>query len=515
MVTLVDVNGNPLKSSTLRQKQTDGGEFLRNQQSEHPSIGVSVSRLYSIFAEAEQGNLARQADMFCDMEEKDGHLYAEMNKRRRVLMPLPWRIVPPRNATAKEKRMAAEATEWFEDLPGFKSLIFDLLDAIGHGFSPVEIEWERVENIWLPKEFHKRPQRWFQTPGVQSNDIRLIDGTAEGAPLWPMGWLLHRHRAKSGWLAESGLFRVLAWSYLFKNLSSRDLAEFLEVYGLPTRVGTYGQGASQADKMTLLRAVLDIGRHAGGIIPEGMTIDFKSAASGQVDPFQFMIEWCESVQSRVILGATLTSKADGKTSTNALGTIHNEVRHDLRDSDAEQLADTLTRELLFPMLMLNGYSDITPRRMCRFEFDTSDPADLESLANSITRLVESGAPVPLSWFHRESGIPEPKDGEPVMVPLAYSRASGVAALSQAALSAQKSGLQPLVDDAPVVMGDDVSAAMQALLTPLVDALKQGNTPDELRAMLSTQYPGLDSGELEQLVGQAIFVADLWGRINAG
>ncbi|MGL9774714.1 MAG: phage portal protein family protein [Sodalis sp. (in: enterobacteria)] len=40
-------------------------------------------------------------------------------------------------------------------------------------------------------------------------------------------------------MAESGLFRVLVWTYLFKNIAARDLAEFLEIYGLPTRVGTY------------------------------------------------------------------------------------------------------------------------------------------------------------------------------------------------------------------------------------------------------------------------------------
>ncbi|MGL9774576.1 MAG: phage portal protein family protein [Sodalis sp. (in: enterobacteria)] len=53
-----------------------------------------------------------------------------------------------------------------------------------------------------------------------------------------------------------------------------------------------------------------------------------------------------------------------------LGNVHNEVRHELTASDAVQLAGTLTRNLLYPLLKHNGYSDITPRRMCRFEFDT-------------------------------------------------------------------------------------------------------------------------------------------------
>ncbi|WP_350355632.1 phage portal protein family protein [Serratia symbiotica] len=211
MPTLVDIHGNPLSSGTLKQQQSETtGSYL-----------------------------CRQADFFSDMEERDGHLFAELSKRRRAVMPLSWSIEPPRNANAREKAMAAEATEWFQDLPDFESLLFDMLAAIGHGFSPVELEWERAEGIWLPKAFHKRPQRWFQTPQFQGNTITLIDSSQDGAPLQPFGWLLHKHRAKSGWLAESGLFRVLAWSYLFKNLSARDLAEFLEIYGLPMRVGKY------------------------------------------------------------------------------------------------------------------------------------------------------------------------------------------------------------------------------------------------------------------------------------
>ena len=36
-----------------------------------------------------------------------------------------------------------------------------------------------------------------------------------------------------------------------------------------------------------------------------------------------MVEWQSPTTSKVILGSTLTSQADGKTSTNALGNVHN------------------------------------------------------------------------------------------------------------------------------------------------------------------------------------------------
>jgi len=76
-----------------------------------------------------------------------------------------------------------------------------------------------------------------------------------------------------------------------------------------------------------------------------------------------MIESCERTQSKIILWSTLTAQPDGKTSTNALSNVHNEVRHDMMASDAVQLAGTLTREVLYPLVVLNGYTDITPCRM--------------------------------------------------------------------------------------------------------------------------------------------------------
>ncbi|MCW7224647.1 DUF935 family protein [Escherichia coli] len=39
----------------------------------------------------------------------------------------------------------------------------------------------------------------------------------------------------------------------------RDLAEFLEVYGLPMKVGKYPSGATPEQKSALMRAVMDIG----------------------------------------------------------------------------------------------------------------------------------------------------------------------------------------------------------------------------------------------------------------
>ncbi|MCZ5321383.1 DUF935 family protein [Escherichia coli] len=62
-----------------------------------------------------------------------------------------------------------------------------------------------------------------------------------------------------------------------------------------------------------------------------------------------------------MLGSTLTSQADGKTSTNALGNVHNEVRHDILTADARQLSGMFS-SLIQMMVSLNGWQGypVTP-----------------------------------------------------------------------------------------------------------------------------------------------------------
>jgi phage gp29-like protein len=237
-----------------------------------------------------------------------------------------------------------------------------------------------------------------------------------------------------------------------------------------------------------------------------------------------MIEWCERTQSKIILGATLTAQADGKSSTNALGNVHNEVRHDLMASDAVQLAGTLTRELLYPLLVLNGYGDITPRRMCRFKFDTREPEDLAQAATAIDRLVRAGVPVTVDWALEKTGIPAPKKGQVLLQPLTASPFGTVglsqsaaltrlATLNTAGTTVEDDPVQVAIDDAPPSVADAVGQAMDKMLSPVIAALGQGHSPDEAMAMLAESYPQLDDSELRQLIAQAIFVADVWGRLN--
>lgn len=531
MPQILDQHGNPIQREVLTEPQTARVGWVTREFAEHPSRGLTPQKLHHILEEAEQGQLAAQADLFTDMEEKDAHIFAEMSKRKRAILTLDWRIAPPRNASAAEKKQAEQLQEWLTDLPDWDDVLLDCLDGIGHGFSALEIAWQRLGSDWLPQSLTQRPQRWFQTLQHDGNALRLRDGSAEGAEPWKFGWVIHKHKAKSGYLTRAGLHRVLAWPYLFKNYSVRDLAEFLEIYGLPLRVGKYPAGATNQEKATLLRAVAEIGHNAAGIIPDGMLIEFQNAAQGSEEPFEAMIGWCERSQSKAILGGTLTSQADGKSSTNALGNIHNEVRHDLTVSDARQLEGTLTRDLLYPMAVLN-FGQVDPRHLPRLEFDTRKPEDLKLYAEALPNLVGLGVKVPVKWVHDKLAIPQAQEGEEVLTaprpemalppelrPVPKPAQTAAASLQYRAVLTNAQGEVVYPDQAALdaaaasLPADAINAGMEQLLAPVIQAIRDGATPDDALEALVAAYPDMDDSAIADLLARAIFVADVWGRLN--
>jgi len=502
---ILDASGQPIKRAELKEPQTSKLAQLHREFASHPSRGLTPIRLARILEAAEQGDIRAQHELFMDMEEKDAHVYAEMGKRKRALLTVDWDIVPPRNATPTEKKLAGYAKELLQDVPNLEDVILDALDGIGHGFSCQEIEWELLGREWMPKEINHRPQGWFQTDRDTRTQIRLRDNSLDGQALQPFGWITHVHKAKSGYISRSGLHRVLAWPYLFKNYSVGDLAEFLEIYGLPLRLGTYQSGASDDEKATLLRAVMSIGHDAAGIVPEGMLIDFKEAAKGSEGPFMAMVDWCEKSQSKAILGGTLTSQADGKSSTNALGNVHNEVREDLMRADAVQLAGTLTRDLVFPVLRLNkgGIDDL--RRLPRFKFMFDDSEDLGTLAESLPKFVGVGMRIPVEWAHERAGIPLAEENAPILtvekpaaVPPAVAANASFAALS----------MQDVAD----LDGESV-AAWDAVMVHVTEMVDQAESMESLQAALTQAYGALPLDDLRKVMAQGFQLAILRGMAD--
>lgn len=502
---------------SAQQTETGGGltPMLYLERWGNMTNRLTPSRLASILQAADDGDITEQHVLFADMEDRCEHLAAEIGKRKRALLTLDWEILPGRAKDKRAEDVAAAVREQFDMLPTTSDLLLDLADGIGHGFAALEIEWTQTGGLHIPTAFHHRPQSWFQVMRENRNALRLRDGTYEGAELWPFGWVIHTHRSKSGWLPRVGLFRTVAWAYLIRAYALESAIMYTQIHGIPFRLGKYPPGSREEDKAALKTALANLGRDASGIIPQGMEILFETPASATQDIPGILVTRCEQGMSKAILGGTLTTQADGKTSTNALGEVHNEVRHDILMSDAAQIAATITRQILAPLAYLNcGVSELS--LLPWFRFDTRRAEDIRIFADALPKLVTVMDDIPAAWAHEKLKIPQAGEGEKV---LSLKQQEGP--LSPASLTAQARAADgkaaPYPDQAAIDdMAPDaaLSAVCTELLAPLFDEIRDGVEPAELLVRLGDLYPKMNTAKLQELMARAIMLATIIGEASA-
>ena len=290
----------------MREPQTSRLAGLAKEFAQHPAKGLTPAKLARILVEAEQGNLQAQAELFMDMEERDAHLFAEMSKRKRAILGLDWAVEPRVTPRRPRKPMPTTCTSYCSTWKGWRTCCSMRWTA--SATATAALNWSgryRGASGCRWRSTTDRRAGSSSTPKTRTSLLR--DNSPAGEALQPFGWIIHRPRARSGYVARSGLFRVLAWPYLFRHYATSDLAEMLEIYGLPIRLGKYPPGTADEEKATLLRAVTGLGHAAAGIIPETMAIDFQQAAQGSSEPFLAMMRQSEDAISKAVLGGTLTS----------------------------------------------------------------------------------------------------------------------------------------------------------------------------------------------------------------
>ena len=196
---------------------------------------------------------------------------------------------------------------------------------------------------------------------------------------------------------------------MFKTYTLKDWMAFLDVFGMPIRVGKYHPAATAEDRRKLLTAVASIAVDAAAIIPESMAIEFIEAKGFADKPFENMARFMDEQLSKVVLGQTMST--DGHAGGLAQAKIHNLVRIDIKEDDADQAAATINRDLVAPFCELNFGAD-APRPYAIFP--VTEPEDVAALTNSLGALVPLGLKVSMREAREKIGFGEPEPGEELL-----------------------------------------------------------------------------------------------------
>lgn len=495
---------------------------VTDKYSGYPSNGLSPVRLAEIFREADAGDVMRQMELFEEMEEKDPHLFSQLQTRKNAVTGLDFEIIPFGDEP-RDKEIADFIEEQINGIEGFEEIETDLLDAVGKGFSVSEIMWGYEEGHVIVRQIKSRQQKRFFWDSLNDSFMVRTAEFPEGLPLPGNKFIIHQYKARSGHASRAGILRVVAWMYLFKNYDLKDWVSFAEVYGLPLRLGKYQPGASEADKAALMQALIQIGADAAGIIPDGTTIDFiTTEKTSSSDLYERLARYCDEQVSKAILGQTLTSDSGG--GSYAQSKTHNDVRHDLTVADCKALASTLRRDLIRPLCIFNFGED---RRVPYIRFDCEESEDLTQTAEILGILIEkTGLRVPTSFIYKKFSIPEPEADEEIATPRSINTGAGLLPFKadtcppQFALKEEnwgRPGSQERIDrlaDAAVRKG---AGAFKRAFDPVLEIIEKAESLEELKAMMEDDkavaglYGSMDVSQVEALLQKVMLYADLEGR----
>ena len=495
---------------------------VTDKYSDYPSNGLTPVKLAEIFKEADAGDILRQAELFEEMEEKDPHLFSQLQTRKNAVTGLDFEIIPFDSDDERDKEIAEFVEAQINGIEGLEDIMLDLLDAIGKGFAVSEIMWAYEAGRVVVSDIRSRYQKRFFWDSEDAFKVRT-DEAPEGMELPKNKFILHRYKARSGHPSRAGVLRVVAWMYLFKNYTLKDWVAFCEVYGMPLRLGKYQPGASEDDKRALMQALAQIGADAAGIFPDGTTIEFvNTEKASSTDLYERLARYCDEQVSKAVLGQTLTSDSGG--GSYAQSKTHNDVRHDLTVADCKALAETLRRDLIRPLVLFN-FGDDT--RVPYIRFDAEESEDLEQTANIIGTLIEkTGLKVPTSYIYKKFSIPKPEGGEEIAQPpqqnagfggLPFKQTPPMGAISLKAGAEPGHGTQERVDliaDAAVKRS---AGTFKKAFGPVLKLLEKAGSLEELRDMMedadtvAAVFKEMDVTDVEELLQKVMIYADLEGR----
>lgn len=409
VATLYDHDGRKIKISELKEELIDPGVAWIRRGSYSVASSLTPSRLGALLRQAADGNHDAYLTLAEEIEERELHYRSVLSTRRLAVSGAPVEVQAA-DDSAKGKEIADAVRQDLTENDAFVDLLFDLLDGLGKGFSVSEIIWNTEGKRWVPRAYKWRDPRLFAWD-ENLEELRVYDeADLYGKPLAPFKFVSFIPKLKSGVPIRGGLARVAVVAYMFKSYTVRDWHTFMDVFGMPIRLGRYGKDATEPEIQKLRQAVTNIAADAAGLIPDTMSIEFIEAAktAGGDQLFRGSAEWWDKQISKVVLGQTMTSE-DG--SSLAQAKVHNDVRLDIAQADARQLCAAINRDLVRAYVDLNFGAQ---ERYPSISLTIDEPEDLRATAEVIEILVKNGVPVPVWWVREKFGIPEAHDGDELL-----------------------------------------------------------------------------------------------------
>jgi len=282
-----------------------------------------------------------------------------------------------------------------------------MLDAIGKGFSAMEVIWAvNSEGYVVPDSLLNRPQRRIQFDAyTRVPKVRTMTNPFYGDPMPDRKFIIHRNQQKYENPFGDALDEKVYWIWLFKRNVTKFWMQHLETNAAPVPIVQHPATADESLKNEALDIAAQIRNGSYGRIPENFEImwaESKNAGTASTVYEQF-IRYCNDEMTKCVLGEVLTTEGSSSSGHGAKsGASESRLLQKARvHYYAGCLQDTLNSTLIKWMIDYN-FSDVI--HYPQFTFDISEPPDMQMYADAISKLKNAGYKVDPEWIKTNLGL---------------------------------------------------------------------------------------------------------------
>jgi len=441
----------------------------------------------------------------------DAKVSACIAQRKAGTLSLSWRVVPNEG----QEEVAAEIEEALRRL-NLPNIISECLDAVFYGFQPLEVMWEYRDGKVMPRDVVGKPAYWFTFDALNRLRFRA-KGVYEGVILPQYKVILAQNQPSYENPYGTKVLSQCFWPVTFKKNGWRWWVTMVEKYGMPLVLGKVPRGTDVNEQQQMRDRLELMVQDAVAVLPNDSTVEVlaggATANNAANSAHKVLIDQCNSEIALAIVGQTLTSEI-GDNGSYAAAQTHNEVRGELVAADKRMVERALQQLVNWIYLINWGQEGKVPQ----FELYRDIPIDKAAEAQCSLTLMqrdkvayEMGIDFAEQHFVEVHGF---KEGSFTLRERQEQQGAEFAEPTvKRPIKAVKSTVKrPLSLDKYDLDGKKFSEFGKALVAQAIGLLDSSTSFNDVRDQLMQLYPEIDTGELEECLARAFYIAHLEGRL---
>lgn len=432
----------------------------------------------------------------------DAHLDAVKNKRFASITSRAWTIDGSKGDQKKAKFV--EEYLWNIDL---RNVISQMLEAIGFGYAVHEIVWNTVQTdlgtLILPTAIKDRKQEWFKFDSDSKLLLQTNDGSRREMP--ERKFLVTRNRPTTANPYGNAVYSRCFWPLAFKKGGLKFWMLFVEKYGMPKAIGKVPPTATEKEQQDFLKMLVGLVRDAVAVIPQTGSVELLEAGAANANPHKAIVDWADQAMSKAWLGETLTTEQTSSGGTQAMATVHNDVRADLALDDAAMIESSVN-QLIRWIYEINWPNEKEIPWM-----NIILPEDLqEARLNRDIKLTQLGVKFNAQYITDVYGIDE-KYFEMTEVQQGGMFAEHDDDCHCFAEGGIKTKIEKMIQD---LSAEDLQEQIEELAKPIIDLAEHCGNYEQFEEELYKILPNLSSKKMDDAVTKCLLLSEMQGRADA-